>query len=55
MRGDGHKWQVYPMSDNGFYYDNSLSYFTIDKNTQGQQVMNFYRNLSATPEVAVKQ
>ena len=55
MRGDGHKWQVYPMSDNGFYYDNSLSYFTIEKNTQGQQVMNFYRNLSATPEVAVKQ
>ena len=55
VRGEGHKWQIFPMSDNGFYYDGSLSYFTIDENTQGQQVMNFYSNLSETPETAVKQ
>ncbi len=55
VRGDGHKWQVYPMSDNGFYYDGSLSYFTIDKNAKGQQVMNFYSDLAENPDVAVKQ
>ncbi len=55
VRGEGHKWQVFPMSDNGFYYDGSLSYFTIDKNAQGQQIMNFYHDLAETPEIAVKQ
>jgi CubicO group peptidase (beta-lactamase class C family) len=55
QRGDGNKWQIMPMSDNSFFYDGSLSYFTIDKNEQGEQVMNFYSNLSVEPEVAVKQ
>jgi CubicO group peptidase (beta-lactamase class C family) len=55
VRGEGHKWQIFPMSENGFYYDGSLSYFTIDRNTQNQQVMNFYSNLAVTPEISVKQ
>ena len=55
VRGEGHKFQIFPMSEHSFYYERNLSYFTIEKNAQGQQVMNFYDNLSTTPQVAVKQ
>ena len=55
QRDDGHKWLIKPMSDNSFYYEGSLSYFTIDKNEQGKQIMNFYSGLATSPEVAIKQ
>jgi len=54
QRGDGHKWLVQPMSKNSFYFEDGLSYFTIDNNKQGKLVMNFYRDLSTSPEVAVQ-
>lgn len=55
VRGDGHKWLIMPMSENSFFYDGSLSYFTIDKNDKGEQVMSFYSGLSTEPEQAIKQ
>jgi len=54
QRGDGHKWLIKPMSKNSFYFEDGLSYFTIDENKQGKLVMNFYRNLSTSPEIAVQ-
>lgn len=54
QRDEGHKWEIVPMSDNSFYYEGSLTYFTIDKNDQGETVMNFYSRLASTPEAAVK-
>ena len=54
QRDDGRKWVIKPMSDNSFYYEGSLSYFTIDKNKQGKQVMNFYSDLSTEPSPAIK-
>lgn len=54
-RGDGHKWLIKPMSDNAFYYEGNLSYFNIITNSQGEQVMSFYSNLSEKAELAVKQ
>lgn len=54
QRDDGRKWVIKPMSDNSFYYEGSLSYFSIDKNKQGKQVMNFYSDLSTTPSPALK-
>jgi len=54
QRDDGRKWVIKPMSDNSFYYEGSLSYFTIDKNQQGKQVMNFYSDLSTKPSPAIK-
>lgn len=55
QRGDGEKWQITPMSSNSFYYQGSLSYFSIEKNELGEQVMNFYSRLSNEPEIAIKQ
>jgi CubicO group peptidase (beta-lactamase class C family) len=54
QRDDGRKWVIKPMSDNSFYYEGSLSYFTIDNNEQGKQVMNFYSDLSMKPSPAVR-
>lgn len=54
QRDKGKKWVIQPMSDNSFYYEGSLSYFSIDKNEQGKQVMNFYNGLSTTPSAAIK-
>ncbi|QBG36874.1 serine hydrolase domain-containing protein [Litorilituus sediminis] len=54
QRDGGHKWLIKPMSNNSFFYDASLSYFTIDKNDKGEQVMNFYSGLATTPSVAIK-
>ena len=54
QRDDGRKWVIKPMSDNSFYYEGSLSYFTIDKNEQGKLVMNFYSDLSNEASPAVK-
>lgn len=55
VRGEGHKWQIEPYAKNAFFYQGSLSYFTIEQAVDGNAVMNFYSNLSNTPEVAVKQ
>ncbi|WP_286267126.1 serine hydrolase domain-containing protein [Thalassotalea atypica] len=55
VRGEGDKWLILPMSDNSFFYERSLSYFTIDKNDKGEQVMNFYSGLSTEPQPAIKQ
>jgi CubicO group peptidase (beta-lactamase class C family) len=54
QRDDGHKWVIKPMSTNSFFYEGSLSYFSIEKNEQGEQVMNFFSDLSTKPEVAIK-
>ena len=54
QRDDGHKWVIKPMSTNSFFYEGSLSYFSIEKNEQGKQVMNFFSDLSTKPEVAIK-
>ncbi|PKI16806.1 serine hydrolase domain-containing protein [Colwellia sp. 12G3] len=54
QRDDGRKWVIKPMSDNSFYYEGSLSYFTIVQNEQGKQVMNFYSDLSTVPSPALK-
>lgn len=55
VRGERHKWQIEPYAKNAFFYHGSLSYFTIEQAADGKAVMNFYSNLSDTPEVAVKQ
>jgi len=54
QRDDGRKWVIHAMSENSFYYEGSLSYFTIDKNEQGKTVMNFYNGLSTSPSPAIK-
>jgi len=54
QRDDGRKWTIKPMSDNSFFYEGSLSYFTIDKNKKGEQIMNFYSGLSTTSNEAIK-
>jgi len=54
QRGDDDKWLIMPMSDNSFFYEGSLHYFTIDKDSAGKKVMNFYSGLSNEAEVAVK-
>ena len=53
QRDGGHKWLIKPMSDNSFYFEGSLSYFAIEKNEQGEQVMNFYSGLNTKPDAAV--
>ncbi|MDQ7049599.1 MAG: serine hydrolase domain-containing protein [Enterobacterales bacterium] len=55
QRDKGDKYEVFPMSDDSFYYENSLSYFVIKNNDKGQQIMNFYFNLSIDPQRAVKE
>lgn len=55
QRDQGRKWKITPMSDNSFYFDGSLSYFVIEENESGSQIMNFYSNLADKPEPAVKQ
>jgi CubicO group peptidase (beta-lactamase class C family) len=54
QRDDGRKWVVHAMSENSFYYEGSLSYFSINKNEQGKQVMNFYNGLATLPSPALK-
>ena len=55
QRDDGRKWLIKAMSDNSFFYEESLSYFSIDKNKEGQQIMNFYSGLSTKANVAIRQ
>ena len=55
QRGNGEKYEVIPMSDNSFYYSESLTYFVISHDNEGQQVMNFYSDLALEPQRAVKQ
>jgi CubicO group peptidase (beta-lactamase class C family) len=54
QRDDGRKWQIKTMSDNSFFYQGDLSYFSIEKNVQNQQVMHFYHGLSTEPTKAIK-
>ena len=54
QRDDGHKWVIKPMTENSFYYEGSLSYFSIDENEKGEQTMNFYSGLATTPQAAIK-
>lgn len=54
QRDKGEKFEVIPMSDNSFYYENSLSYIVFENNAEDQQVMNFYSDLSLEPQQAVK-
>lgn len=55
QRDKGEKYEVIPMSDNSFYYENSLNYIVIENNDKNQQVMNFYFNLTLEPQQAIKQ
>lgn len=47
-------YSVTPMVNNVFLFDNSLSYFTINKDDAGRQIMQYYSDISSEPEVAVK-
>lgn len=47
------KHEVFPMSENSFYYGRSINYFVIN-HENGKLVMNFYSNLSETPIKAIK-
>ncbi|MFT4941058.1 MAG: CubicO group peptidase (beta-lactamase class C family) [Paraglaciecola sp.] len=55
QRDGGDKYEVIPMSDNSFYYDNSLTYIVFEANENGSQVMNFYTDLALEPQQAIKQ
>ncbi|MBV1911405.1 MAG: beta-lactamase family protein [Kangiellaceae bacterium] len=55
QRDGGRKFEVIPFSQEGFYYDNSLTYIQFDKNEKQQQVMNFYYSLIIDPQKAVKE
>lgn len=55
QRDEGQKFEIIPMSDNSFYYDNSLTYIVIETDADGQQVMNMYSDLSDEPQKAVRQ
>lgn len=50
----GRKLQIQPMSENSFYFENSLNYIVIEQNKDGKKVMNIYRNLSIKPQRAIK-
>jgi CubicO group peptidase (beta-lactamase class C family) len=54
QRDDGPKLEIIPMSENSFYFENSLSYIVIKQNEEGKQVMNFYRILAVEPRQAIK-
>ena len=54
QRDDGLPYEVIAMSDNSFYFKNSLSYFVIEKDENDNQAMLYYASLSAIPERAVK-
>ena len=50
----GRKLQIHPMSENSFYFENSLNYIVIEQNEDTNKVMNIYRNLSIKPQQAIK-
>jgi CubicO group peptidase (beta-lactamase class C family) len=54
-RETGAKFEVIPYAQNGFYYEGGLSYIEFTKNSDGQQVMNFYFNLNLEPQKAIKE
>lgn len=53
QRDNGRLFEVKAMSENSFYYPDSLVYFDIEKEA-GSYVMKFYRNLDNTPAIAKK-
>lgn len=54
QRDGGQKWEVVPMSNNGFYYEGTLTYFFIDEEN-GKKVMKFYTNLADKPSKAFRE
>lgn len=54
QRDDGKKIEIIPMSENSFYFKNSLVYIVIEHNEKGKLVMNFYSNLTVEPQQAIK-
>lgn len=54
QRDEGRKFKVTPMSENSFYFENSVTYFELVENNEGKLVMNFYANLATEPELAVR-
>ncbi len=55
QRDQGQRYEVTAMSENSFYYPSSLSYFIIEPNQKGQQVMKFYSLLGTEPQLAIKE
>ncbi len=53
-RENGQAMQVIPMSNNRFFYPNSLSYFVINTQHDGPTQMTMYHNLSLDGQTAVK-
>lgn len=51
----GYSQEVLPMSNNSFYYKNSLSYFIIEKNNMDQYEVKLYSDLSPEPIKGIKQ
>ena len=45
----GHKQEVLPMSNNSFYYENTLTYFVINKDSKGQYAVQLYNEFSREP------
>lgn len=45
----GYKQEVLPMSNNSFYYENTLTYFVINKDSKGQYAVELYDEFSREP------
>ncbi len=54
-RDEGRQFEVIPMLNNSFYYEDSLAYFVIKTNEKGEQVMHFHGNFSTESQKAIKQ
>ena len=54
QRDEGRRLEIIPMSENSFYFEDSLIYIIIEKNKEGKQVMNFYSGLAIEPQQAIK-
>ncbi|WP_445359749.1 serine hydrolase domain-containing protein [Microbulbifer sp. EKSA005] len=53
-RNDGPKFEIIPMSENSFYFENTLTYIVIDEDEEGKQLMKFYSDLAVSPQHATK-
>ncbi|TWX53652.1 serine hydrolase domain-containing protein [Colwellia hornerae] len=45
--------EIFPMADNQFYFEGSLTYLVAERNSEGKKVINAYHQLSSEPEVAI--
>ncbi|WP_445357016.1 serine hydrolase domain-containing protein [Microbulbifer sp. ANSA002] len=54
QRSGGPKYEIIPMSENSFYFENTLTYMVIEQDKNGKQVMSFYNDLAVKPQQAVK-